>query len=89
MERGELADFFSDPDSDPEQAQNSIDFIQRIMSRYPEALLQIQPTSDLEFFFMFTLRVLDGTEPLPKNSACDFWVSHNHSSSHLSGVEAI
>lgn len=47
----------------------------RVMSRYPEALLQLQPTSDLEFFFMFALRVLDGKEPLPKGSACDFWVS--------------
>lgn len=74
MERGGSANSCPDPDSDPEQAQNSIDFIQRIMTRYPEALLQIQPTSDLEFFFMFTLRVLDGTEPLPKSSACDFWV---------------
>jgi hypothetical protein len=46
----------------------------RVMSRYPEALLQLQPTSDLEFFFMFALRVLDGKEPLPKGSACDFWV---------------
>lgn len=45
------------------------------MTRYPEALLQLQPTSDLEFFFMFALKVLDGKEPLPKGSACDFWVS--------------
>lgn len=45
------------------------------MSRYPEALLQVQPTSDLESFFMFALKVLDGNEPLPKSSACDFWVS--------------
>lgn len=37
--------------------------------------MQIQPTSDLEYFFMFVLKVLDGKEPLPKASACEFWVS--------------
>lgn len=65
---------FSEPDSNMELAQSGIDFINRVMSRYPEALLQIQPTTDLEFFFMFALKVLDGKEPLPKGSACDFWV---------------
>ncbi|KUI65497.1 hypothetical protein VM1G_00937 [Cytospora mali] len=63
----------SDPDSDPDLTQNGIDFLNRVMTRYPEALLQLQPTSDLEFFFMFALKVLDGKEPLPKGSACDFW----------------
>ncbi|KAL2289108.1 hypothetical protein FJTKL_02920 [Diaporthe vaccinii] len=63
----------SEPDNDPDLTQSGIDFLNRIMSRYPEALLQLQPTSDLEFFFMFALRVLDGKEPLPKGSACDFW----------------
>ncbi|KAK7736290.1 member of the karyopherin-beta [Cytospora paraplurivora] len=62
-----------DPDSDPDLTQNGIDFLNRVMTRYPEALLQLQPTSDLEFFFMFALKVLDGKEPLPKGSACDFW----------------
>ncbi|KKY36405.1 putative importin 13 [Diaporthe ampelina] len=62
-----------EPDNDPDLTQSGIDFLNRIMSRYPEALLQLQPTSDLEFFFMFALRVLDGKEPLPKGSACDFW----------------
>lgn len=65
---------FSDPDRDSDLTQNGIEFINRVMSRYPEALLQVQPTSDLEFFFMFALKVLDGNEPLPKGSACEFWV---------------
>lgn len=68
------SDFLAEPDNDPDLTQSGIDFLNRIMSRYPEALLQLQPTSDLEFFFMFALRVLDGKEPLPKGSACDFWV---------------
>lgn len=45
------------------------------MSKYPEALLQVQPASDLEFFFMFALKVLNGTSFLSKGSACEFWVS--------------
>lgn len=45
------------------------------MSKYPEVLSQLQPQSDFEFFFMFTLKVLNGTSFLSKGSACDFWVS--------------
>lgn len=45
------------------------------MSKYPEVLSQLQPQSDFEFFFMFTLKVLSGTSFLSKGSACDFWVS--------------
>lgn len=45
------------------------------MLGHPEVLLQLQPTSDLEFFFYFSLKVLEGKEPLPKGSAADFWVS--------------
>lgn len=63
-----------DTDEDPDLAKNGIDFVNRVMSRYPEALLQIQPASLLESFFMFALKVLDGKEPLSKASACEFWV---------------
>jgi len=45
------------------------------MSRYPEVLFQVQPSQMLEFFFMFSLQVLNGKEPLPKAAAADFWVS--------------
>lgn len=44
------------------------------MNKHPEVLFQIQPTSMLEFFFMFTLKVLNGQEPLPKATSADFWV---------------
>lgn len=64
----------TEPDNDSDLTKNAIDFVIRVMSRYPEALLQIQPTSDLEYFFVFVLKVLDGKEPLSKTSACEFWV---------------
>ncbi len=44
-------------------------FMNRAMIKDPERLFQLQPTSALEFFFLFTLRVLDGNEPLPKQAA--------------------
>ncbi|KAK3692694.1 armadillo-type protein [Podospora appendiculata] len=61
------------PESDTEVTQNGIIFVDRLMSRYPEVLFQLQPQQMLEFFFLFSLKVLDGKEPLPKNAAADFW----------------
>jgi hypothetical protein len=37
-------------------------------------LLLSTPPESLEFFFIFTLKVLVGKEPLPKAAAADFWV---------------
>lgn len=36
--------------------------------------MQLQPTSSLEFVFMFSIKMLNGSEPLPKAAAADFWV---------------
>jgi hypothetical protein len=66
---------FTEPDSDTEVSQNGIVLVEKIMARYPEVLFQLQPPQLLEFFFMFTLKVLNGKEPLPKIAAADFWVS--------------
>jgi hypothetical protein len=44
------------------------------MMKRPDVLFGLQPTASLEFFFLFTLKVLNGREPLPKNAAADFWV---------------
>ncbi|KAK3357711.1 armadillo-type protein [Lasiosphaeria hispida] len=62
-----------EPESDTEIAQNGISFVDRVMPRYPDVLFQLQPSHLLEFFFMFTLKVLNGKEPLPKSAAADFW----------------
>lgn len=45
------------------------------MSKYPDVLFQPHHTQLLEFFFLFSLKVLDGNEPLPKGAAAEFWVS--------------
>lgn len=63
-----------EPESDTEVAQNGICFVQRVMAKYPDLLFMVQPQALLEFFFLFTLKVLSGKEPLPKGAAADFWV---------------
>lgn len=62
-----------DPESDVEISQNGIGLVDRIMGKYPEVVFGLQPSHMLEFFFIFTLKVLAGKEPLPKGAAADFW----------------
>lgn len=47
------------------------------MSKYPDVLFHPHHAPLLEFFFLFTIKVLDGNEPLPKAAASEFWVSNN------------
>ncbi|TDZ28985.1 Importin beta-like protein [Colletotrichum spinosum] len=62
-----------DPENDTELAQNGIEFTNRLVSREPTALLESKSLALAEFFFTYTLRVLNGHEPLPKAAAADFW----------------
>jgi len=64
----------TEPENDTEVTQNGISFVERVMSKYPDVLFQIQPQQLLEYFFLFSLKVLNGKEPLPKGAAADFWV---------------
>ncbi|KAH9903711.1 armadillo-type protein [Xylariomycetidae sp. FL2044] len=64
----------SGPEADPELSQYGIEFAQRVMSRQPEILMS-QPADVLEFIFMFSIRLLDGSEPLPKGAAAEFWTT--------------
>jgi hypothetical protein len=61
------------PESDPELSQTAIEFASHLINRAPLVLIHLQPPATAEFFFLFTLRVLDGKEPLPKAAAADFW----------------
>jgi hypothetical protein len=45
------------------------------MNKDVQVFLQLQPQDLLEFLFLFTVNVLNGQEPLPKQAAADFWVS--------------
>ncbi|KAH7000052.1 armadillo-type protein [Ilyonectria destructans] len=63
----------ANPEADPELSQNGIEFVSRLMSKCPAILLRLEPQDAAEFFFLFTLQVLDGKEPLPKASAAEFW----------------
>lgn len=56
--------------------QNGIDLVSRLLTRSPATFIGLQPSDAIEFFFLFTLQVLDGKEPLPKAAAAEFWVSN-------------
>ncbi|KAL3959054.1 hypothetical protein ACCO45_007216 [Purpureocillium lilacinum] len=64
----------SEPENDPELSQNGIEFASRLLSKSPVTVLSLQPSDATEFLFLFTLRVLDGKEPLPKRCSCRFLV---------------
>ncbi|KAI0022088.1 armadillo-type protein [Xylariomycetidae sp. FL0641] len=61
-----------DPESDPELSQYGIEFAQRVLARRPEMIMS-QPSDLLEFIFMFAMKLMDGSEPLPKAAAAEFW----------------
>ncbi|CAK7263687.1 member of the karyopherin-beta [Sporothrix epigloea] len=64
-----------EPNADTDLTQRGIEFIDSILAKNLATLLRVEPSAQLEFFFMFTLKVLDGREPLPKAAACDFWTT--------------
>lgn len=63
------------PETDPELAQYGIEFAQKAMTNGPGLFIQLQPTSSLEYLFMFAVKMLNGSEPLPKAAAAEFWTS--------------
>ncbi|KAI9677472.1 MAG: hypothetical protein M1817_006426 [Caeruleum heppii] len=64
-----------DPRNDPEIAHSCIDFVARLLPRYVDILLTLQPPHTLEAIFAFTLKSLTSQDPLPKRSAAQFWAS--------------
>jgi len=64
----------AEPEADTEISLNGIFFIDKIMSKYADVLFHPHHAQLLEFFFLFSLKVIDGNEPLPKAAACEFWV---------------
>jgi hypothetical protein len=67
----------AEPGAEPELVQNGIDLVSRLLTRSPATFIGLEPSDAIEFFFLFTLQVLDGKEPLPKAAAAEFWVSNN------------
>ncbi|KAK4238590.1 hypothetical protein C8A03DRAFT_33405 [Achaetomium macrosporum] len=64
-----------EPEADTEVSLNGISFVDKVMSKYPEAVFHPAHHSLVEFFFLFSLKVLDGKEPLPKGAAAEFWAN--------------
>lgn len=73
---GVTTDSTTEPSNDPEIAQAGIEFLQRLVGKFPKVLMSHQPVASLEFLFMFVLGALGGTDPLPKAAAAEFWVGH-------------
>lgn len=63
-------------DAETELVQNGIEFTSRLLRKHPRTLLELQPSDAAEYFFLLTLQVLDGKEPLPKAAAAEFWVGY-------------
>ncbi|KAK4169230.1 importin-13 [Cladorrhinum sp. PSN259] len=61
------------PENDTEISQNGICFVDKVMAKYPDVLFALNPSQNLEYFFLFTIKVLQGKEPLPKAASADFW----------------
>ncbi|QSZ30779.1 hypothetical protein DSL72_000337 [Monilinia vaccinii-corymbosi] len=74
---GLLEAIHHEPSNDPEISQPSIEFLNRLIStpKNLNILLNHEPKSSLEHIFMFTLKALTGRDPLPKQSAAEFWSS--------------
>ncbi|KAL7808448.1 armadillo-type protein [Trichoderma gracile] len=64
-----------EPGAEPELVQNGIDLVSRLLTRSPATFIGLEPSDAIEFFFLFTLQVLDGKEPLPKAAAAEFWTA--------------
>ncbi|KAL7918504.1 ARM repeat-containing protein [Trichoderma austrokoningii] len=64
-----------EPGVEPELVQNGIDLVSRLLTKSPNAFISLEPSDAIEFFFLFTLQVMDGKEPLPKASAAEFWTA--------------
>lgn len=62
-----------EPTNDPEVAQSGIEFLDRVITIFPSVLFSQDPMA-VEFLFMFTLKAMTGTDPLPKQASCTFWV---------------
>ncbi|CZR59294.1 related to KAP122 Member of the karyopherin-beta family, nuclear import [Phialocephala subalpina] len=71
----QLLQALGEPSNDPEIAQAGIEFLQRLIGKFPKILLNHQPVASLEFLFMFALGALGGTDPLPKAAAAEFWAT--------------
>ncbi|KAI9818503.1 MAG: hypothetical protein M1827_000562 [Pycnora praestabilis] len=68
-----LIDQLEDPTKDMEVAQNCIDFVGKLIPRYLNVLLSIEPQHELQSMFLFTIKCLRGNDILPKRAAASFW----------------
>ncbi|KAH6624230.1 armadillo-type protein [Chaetomium sp. MPI-SDFR-AT-0129] len=80
------------PEADTEISLNGINFVDKIMSKYSDVLFHPHHEQLIEFFFLFSIKVLDGNEPLPKGAAAEFWANFiplTNSSSHAAASTVV
>ncbi|KAH8598068.1 armadillo-type protein [Bisporella sp. PMI_857] len=69
-----LLQSLAEPSNDPDIAQRGVELLSHFVSTYPGILLS-QDSSILEIVFVFTLKALTGSDPLPKYSSAEFWTT--------------
>ncbi|KAI6247276.1 Importin beta-like protein [Erysiphe necator] len=67
-----LLEKLGDPTVDTEIAQAGIEFIHRLIPRHINILLSESPPKFL-VLFMFALKAIQESEPLPRSAAAEFW----------------
>ncbi|KAI5849456.1 armadillo-type protein [Morchella snyderi] len=70
-----LVERMQDPQTDPEASQSVVEFLNRMLSRYVNILVQYQPTERMQMLFGFVLNALAVREPLVKKAAATFWAT--------------
>ncbi|KAI1638832.1 armadillo-type protein [Biscogniauxia mediterranea] len=63
-----------EPENEPELSQYGIEFAGRGLAKQPSIVMS-QDAKLLEFIFIFAIKLLNGTEPLPKAAAAEFWTT--------------
>ncbi|KAL7267262.1 member of the karyopherin-beta, partial [Rhizina undulata] len=71
----ELVERIQDPQADPEISQGLVEFLNRLLGKYVDVLVEFQPKDRAEKLFMFVLNALAVREPLVKKAASSFWAN--------------
>lgn len=83
-----LVERMQDPQSDPEASQSVVEFLNRMLSRYVNILVQYQPSERMQMLFGFVLNALAVREPLVKKAAASFWATFVSLADQPPGLQA-
>jgi hypothetical protein len=70
-----LIQYLESPSKDSDVTHGLMEVLERTVPHWIGFLLQLQPSSQVEQILGFSIATLEISEPLPKRSAINFWVS--------------